>query len=113
MQTDSEALLLAGVGTAEKAWPNFLKESGWELQDIDRCCTHQVGSAHTRLLFEKLGLSTDMDFQTFDFLGNCGSASLPATSALAEEAGHLQKGHKTALLGIGSGINCSLCAIEW
>ena len=53
-----------------------------------------------------------MDFQTFDFLGNCGSASLPATSALAEEAGHLQKGHKTALLGIGSGINCSLCAMN-
>lgn len=113
MQTDSEALLVAGVDTATKAWPAFLEETQWKVEDIDRCCTHQVGSAHTRLLFENLGLSTDLDFQTFDKLGNCGSASLPATTALAAEAGHLQKGHKIALLGIGSGINCSLCAIEW
>jgi acyl-CoA:acyl-CoA alkyltransferase len=113
MQTDSEALLTAGVDTASKAWPSFLEECQWSIEDIDRCCTHQVGSAHTRLLFDKLGLSTDLDFQTFDKLGNCGSASLPATTALAAESGHLQKGHKIALLGIGSGINCSLCAIEW
>ncbi|EDM24938.1 3-oxoacyl-(acyl carrier protein) synthase [Lentisphaera araneosa HTCC2155] len=113
MQTDSEALLVAGVDTATKAWPAFLEETQWKVEDFDRCCTHQVGSAHTRLLFESLGLNTDLDFQTFDKLGNCGSASLPATTALAAEAGHLQKGHKIALLGIGSGINCSLCAIEW
>ena len=113
MQTDSEALLVAGVETAKGAWQPFLDEINWTREEIDKCCTHQVGIAHSRLLFESLGLTMDLDFPTFEFLGNCGSASLPATTALAAEAQHFQKGHKVALLGIGSGINCSLCAIEW
>ena len=113
MQTDSEALLIKGIQTAEAAWPLFLDELNWSPKDIDKCCTHQVGTAHTRMLFDKLDLETTLDYPTFPYLGNCGSASLPATIAIAAENGHIEKGHKVALLGIGSGINCSLCAIEW
>jgi hypothetical protein len=35
------------------------------------------------------------------------------TLALAAEAGHIQKNDRVALLGIGSGINCQMLAVEW
>jgi 3-oxoacyl-[acyl-carrier-protein] synthase-3 len=33
--------------------------------------------------------------------------------AEAESAGILEKGEKLALLGIGSGINCTMLGVEW
>jgi acyl-CoA:acyl-CoA alkyltransferase len=113
MHTDSEELLLKGIEAAGLCWKEFLKESGWQPDDIDRCCTHQVGSAHTNLLFKEIGLSPELDYSTFPQLGNCGSASLPATISLAANQKHIQKGHKVALLGIGSGINCSMIGLNW
>jgi 3-oxoacyl-[acyl-carrier-protein] synthase-3 len=68
---------------------------------------------HRQRLYEHLKLSPELDYSTFERLGNCGSASLPATLALAEEEGRLQKGQKVALLGIGSGINCAGLGVEW
>ena len=38
---------------------------------------------------------------------------LPATLALAAERGALQTGQKAALLGIGSGLNSLMLAVEW
>ena len=29
------------------------------------------------------------------------------------ELGRLKKGHRIALLGIGSGLNCSMAEVEW
>ena len=111
MLTDSETLLHRGIAAASAAWPRFLAENGG--RSFDRVVTHQVGTAHTALLFKNLGLDPSLDHPTFPFLGNCGSASLPATAALATQAGHLKPGHRVALLGIGSGINVGLAALEW
>lgn len=113
METNSEVLLVKGIEAAGKCWQNFLKETNWNTEDIDRCCTHQVGSAHTKLLFNEVGLKPELDFSTFPILGNCGSASLPMTVSLAEEKKHLKKNHNVALLGIGSGINCCMIALKW
>ena len=74
---------------------------------------HQVGSAHRRKLYEALGLDLAKDFSTFETLGNMGSVSLPATLALAAEAGAVRAGDKVALLGIGSGLNCMMLSLEW
>ena len=46
-------------------------------------------------------------------LGNTGSAALPSALALAAEQGALRSGQKAALLGIGSGLNCLMLAVEW
>jgi len=113
METDSEELLIKGIEAAGQCWNKFLDEFNWSQEDIDRCCTHQVGTAHSRLLYERIGISEDLDYTTFPFLGNCGSASLPLTTALASDNNHLQKGHNVALLGIGSGINCTMLALKW
>jgi 3-oxoacyl-[acyl-carrier-protein] synthase-3 len=113
MQTDSEQLLLAGVAAAQEAWLAFQDENGWKTAQIDRFCCHQVGSTHRNRLFQTLQLDVAKDYVTFDRLGNVGSVSCPATLRLAADAGFVQPGHRVALLGIGSGVNCLMAGVEW
>ncbi len=113
MQTDSEQLLVAGVNLAQETWDAFKQETGWTETTPARFICHQVGSVHRRALYEKLGLDVARDFSTFDWLGNTGSAALPITLARAVEAGAVRPGDDVALLGIGSGINCLMLALQW
>lgn len=110
MQTDSEQLLLAGVELAQATWQEFTAEQG---SGFDRYICHQVGSVHRRKLYEALELDLARDFSTFETLGNTGSVALPATLALAAEAGAVKAGDRVGLLGIGSGLNCLMLALEW
>ena len=113
MQTDSEALLVAGVQLAQQTWSEFRREIGWSTSDFDRFICHQVGSTHRRKLYEALRLDLAKDFSTFETLGNTGSVALPSTLAIAAESGAIQSGDNVGLLGIGSGLNCLMLAVEW
>ncbi len=113
MQTDSERLLDAGVALAGRTWAEFERATGWTRAQVDRAICHQVGSAHRRRLFEALGLDMARDFSTFETLGNMGSVSLPATLSAAVDAGAVRPGDRVALMGIGSGLNCMMLALEW
>ena len=113
MQTDSEQLLVAGVEVAKRAWTAFKRQTGWVEASVDRIVTHQVGTMHRRRLYETLGLDPALDFSTFATLGNMGSVSLPATLVEAVESGAITEGNRVGLLGIGSGINCMMLALEW
>lgn len=113
MQTDSEQLLLAGVQVAKETWDDFCTCTGWDKTSFDRSICHQVGAAHRRKLYEMLDLNLDKDFSSFEQYGNVGSVSLPSTLSLAVEQGAVRDGDKVALLGIGSGINCMMLALEW
>jgi 3-oxoacyl-[acyl-carrier-protein] synthase-3 len=113
MQTDSEKMLEAGVGLARETWEEFMAATGWTKESVSRAICHQVGSAHRRRLFETLGLDVAKDFSTFETLGNMGSVSLPATLSAAVDAGAVRDGDRVALMGIGSGLNCLMLALEW
>jgi 3-oxoacyl-[acyl-carrier-protein] synthase-3 len=113
MQTDSEQLLVAGVEVAKRTWAAFREETGWEDASVDRFVCHQVGAVHRRRLYEALGVDPAKDFSTFETLGNMGSVSLPATLVKAAESGAIIEGNRVGLLGIGSGINCMMLALEW
>jgi len=113
MHTDSETLMARGIETGVSTFTRFLKESNWALPDIDKTVCHQVGSGHRQLMLESLGLPTETDFTTFQWLGNTGSAALPVTWAIAAKENKIESGDKLALLGIGSGINCIMLGLEW
>ncbi len=113
MNTDSEELLVRGVETAHATWQEFSKDPGWSADDVDRFFCHQVGTAHARLLFERLGLDQNKNFETLPILGNVGSVSAPITMAMAIEQGKFKEGQKGAMLGIGSGINCLMLGVKW
>jgi len=113
MQTDSEALLVAGVQVARETWEDFSRETGWNRETPQRTICHQVGAAHRKKLYEMLELDLAKDFSSFERYGNVGSVSLPSTLSLAVEQGAVREGDRVALLGIGSGINCMMLALEW
>jgi 3-oxoacyl-[acyl-carrier-protein] synthase III len=113
MQTDSEELMRQGIAAGVQTFGRFLAAAGWEPNEIDRTFSHQVGVAHRKLMFESLGLDPQVDFATLETLGNTGSAALPITMARGIEEGWLHKGDRVAMLGIGSGINCLMLAVEW
>lgn len=112
METDSEALLHAGNALAARTFERFLAETGWTRASIERVVTHQVGSAHKRLLFETLALYPERDYPTVERFGNVGSVSLPLSLSLAIDAGFVRAGERVALLGIGSGLQCQMLALE-
>jgi len=113
MQTDSEALLLAGVQVARETWEDFARETSWTRETPTRTICHQVGAAHRKKLYEMLELDLAKDFSSFEHYGNVGSVSLPSTLSLAVDQGAVKEGDRVALLGIGSGINCMMLALEW
>ncbi|MEX2287270.1 MAG: 3-oxoacyl-ACP synthase III [Planctomycetaceae bacterium] len=113
MNTDSEALLTAGVDLAAVTWEKTKRALGWTNNDVDKVFTHQVGRAHRKLLLERLGLSPTLDFPTVEYLGNTGAVALPVAIALGIEQQRIANGDRVALLGIGSGLNSVMMGIEW
>ena len=113
MQTDSEALLHAGVDLAAETWPLAKSELGWSNDDVDHIITHQVGRAHSRLMLESLDLDPVKDAPTIETLGNTGAAALPTAWSVAVESCAIRPNSNTALLGIGSGLNCLMLGARW
>ena len=113
MQTDSEALLHAGVDLAEKTWGDLKHALNWQNVDVDKSFSHQVGRAHRKLLLDRLRLEPSIDFPTIDFLGNTGAVALPMAAAIGIERGCLEAGDRVALLGIGSGLNAVMLGMQW
>jgi len=113
METDSEALMQAGVATGIETMAPFLEQAQWKTEDIDKTVCHQVGSGHRKLMLESLSIDAQIDFPTFSWLGNTGSAALPSALAVACEKEFIQQGDKVGLLGIGSGINCTMIGVQW
>lgn len=113
METDSEALLKAGVKLASQNWLKTKNILGWNDSDVNKIIPHQVGVAHRLAMLTQLGLPIDRDFQTFELYGNTGSAALPLTLMKASEAQFFKAGDKVALLGIGSGLTSTMLGMEW
>lgn len=113
MQTDATAVLEHGVELGVETWHAFLEEMRWTTEQIDRTICHQVGAPHRETVMKALGVPLERDFQTFEYLGNIGTVSLPITAAIAEERGFLLPGHRVAFCGIGSGLNCLILGVQW
>ena len=113
MQTDAEALLYAGVDLADATWQDMLTVLEWQVEDVDKVFTHQVGRAHSKLLLERLNLAPETDSPTYEFLGNTGAAALPMALSIGIERGRLKPNDRVALLGIGSGLNAVMLGIDW
>jgi 3-oxoacyl-[acyl-carrier-protein] synthase-3 len=113
MVTDQRGLMEAGIDLAEKTFNQARETFGWTRDNIDLFVCHQVGATHQRALFERLGLDLGKAFLTYPYLGNVGPASVPLTLALARDRGRVQKGFRLALMGIGSGLNCSMMEVLW
>ena len=112
METDSEALLHAGIALAQRTWVKAKEALHWKNEDVDRVFSHQVGKQHRSLLMERLQLNPALDFPTVEFLGNTGAAALPMALSMGLQQQPPNTGTRLALLGIGSGLNSVMLGVE-
>ncbi|WP_322511720.1 3-oxoacyl-[acyl-carrier-protein] synthase III C-terminal domain-containing protein, partial [Chloroflexus sp.] len=114
MKTDASALMHAGVELAAATW-HLAQETlpNWSDRQIALYAPHQVGARHMAAVTKALGITPAKLFLNFPTLGNVGPAALPISLAQAAEAGRLRPGDHVGLLGIGSGLNCSMMSVTW
>lgn len=113
-KTDAHALLVAGVELAKEAWKLAgEKLENWSDDTIDLYAPHQVSVRHMDTLNKALGLTPEKVFLNVQTLGNIGPAAVPITLKMADESGRLKQGNHIALLGIGSGLNCTGMSVSW
>jgi 3-oxoacyl-[acyl-carrier-protein] synthase III len=113
METDSERLMEEGIRSGADTFAEFLTEVDWSKADVQKTFSHQVTTTHRKQMLAALGIDPRIDFPTVETVGNTGSVALPLALALGVEQGHLSPGDRAALLGIGSGINVLMMALEW
>lgn len=113
METDTSGLLDAGVSLAKQTAECARVELGWSPSVLDELVLHQVSRTHTDKLANTLGLDLVKVHRTYPEFGNVGPAAVPMTLSKASDAGRLSPGHRVALMGIGSGLNCTMAEIVW
>lgn len=113
MVTDTRTLLAEGLNLAESTFEATSAALGWRSGELDHFVLHQVSKVHTEALIARLGLDSEKALTTFPDRGNIGPASVPLTLSVLNEQGRLRTGDRVALMGIGSGLNCTMAEIVW
>lgn len=113
MVTDTKTLLTEGLKLATGTFGVARKAMGWVADELDQFIIHQISKVHTEAIVQLLGLDSSRVQRIYPNFGNIGPASVPIALAKAVELGRVKRGDRVALLGIGSGLNCSMAEVIW
>lgn len=113
MVTDTRMLLIEGLKLAQKTFAAAKQALGWVVEEMDEFVIHQVSQVHTAAFVKAFGIDPKKVLTIFGEHGNIGPASVPIVLSKLREMGRLKKGSRIALLGIGSGLNCSMAEVVW
>ena len=113
MVTKTRELLVAGMELAVRTWGKATEALGWTADTVDHFVLHQVSKVHTEQLAGILGIDVTKIFRLYPEFGNIGPAGVPIALSKLEDSGRLERGQRVALLGIGSGINCTMAELLW
>lgn len=113
MVTDTRTLLVEGLKLAAKTFQAARAALGWVSGEMDEFVVHQISKVHTAAFIDLLGIDPRKVLTVFPEHGNIGPASVPIALSKLAELGRLKKGSRVALMGIGSGLNCSMAEVEW
>ena len=113
MVTDTRQLLVEGIKLAQKTFEVAKLKLGWVAGELDEFVVHQVSKVHTAAFTKAMGIDPRKVLTIFGEHGNIGPASVPIVLSKLREMGRLKKGNRVALLGIGSGLNCSMAEVVW
>lgn len=113
MVTDTKMLLIEGIKLAQLTFIAAKQALGWAVEEMDEFVIHQISRAHTEAFLKTFGIDPQKVLTIFQEHGNIGPASVPIVLSKLKEMGRLKKGKRIALLGIGSGLNCSMAEVVW
>jgi 3-oxoacyl-[acyl-carrier-protein] synthase-3 len=111
MTTDSTGLLEAGVSLAKSTFDKGASFFGWTPEAFDLIICHQVSEVNTRRFRQALGLGEAKLVETYPDFGNMGPVAVPFTFDLAWGKGLIRPGGRLGLMGIGSGLCCSMMEV--
>lgn len=114
MKANPGKLMIAGAHLFAKTWKLAAKTfENWSDEQIDLYAPHQVSSHNTDAVIKAIGITKSKCKITFPMLGNTGPAGLPTALAMAAEDGNIKEGSRVSLMGIGSGLNCTIMSVNW
>jgi len=113
MVTDTKTLLVEGLKLAAKTFQAARAALGWVADEMDEFVIHQISRVHTAAFVDLLGIDPKKVLTVFPEFGNVGPASIAIALSKLSETGRLVKGKRVAMLGIGSGLNCSMAEVVW
>ena len=113
MITDATNLLKAGIRLAARTWAIAQKALNWPGDVLDHYMIHQISSVHTASFVEAIGIDESKVYKMYPEYGNIGPVNLPMILSKSLEEGSLKTGHRVGLMGIGSGLNCSMMEVVW
>jgi 3-oxoacyl-[acyl-carrier-protein] synthase-3 len=113
MIADGRMLMIEGLKLGQKTFTAAKAVLGWAVEELDQFVIHQVSKAHTQAFLRAFRIDPKKVMTIFGEHGNIGPASVPIVLSKLREMGRLKKGNRIALLGIGSGLNCSMAEVVW
>jgi 3-oxoacyl-[acyl-carrier-protein] synthase-3 len=113
MLTDTKALTEHGLELAIRTWQKAVDELGWSVERHDYYAQHQVSKAHAQKFAGVIGLDWDKIYKLYPEYGNIGPAGIAIVLSKLEKEGWVKPGNRVAMMGIGSGINCSMAEVVW
>jgi 3-oxoacyl-[acyl-carrier-protein] synthase-3 len=113
MLTDTKKLTEHGLALAVKTWKKAVKELGWTADRHDHYAQHQVSRSHAEKFASVIGLDWKKIYKLYPEYGNIGPAGIAIVLSKLQKEGRVRLGEKIAMMGIGSGINCSMAEVVW
>jgi 3-oxoacyl-[acyl-carrier-protein] synthase-3 len=113
MVTDTKALTEAGMGLAVRTWHRAVDELGWTVDRHRFYAQHQVSKAQSEKFAEILGLDLEKVYELYPKFGNIGPAGIAIVLSRLAKEGIAKAGDLIAMMGIGSGINCTMAEVVW
>ncbi len=113
MTTDASGLLVAGIELTIDTYKEACEKMAWHQKDFAHYLLHQVGETHLNKVIKAMGVDPNKVPRFYQEYGNTGPASIPLAMAKMEAENRLNTGERIGLMGIGSGINCSMMEVVW
>ena len=114
MKANPGKLMATRASLFAKTWKLAAKKfENWSDEQNDVYAPHQVSSHNTDAVVKAIGISKSKLKITFPELGNTGPAGLPTALVMAAEDGNIKQGSRVSLMGIGSGLNCTIMSVDW
>jgi 3-oxoacyl-[acyl-carrier-protein] synthase-3 len=88
-------------------------EIGWEPDDVDLACGHQVTEELVYGLAKQCNIPTEKSVVTVTDYGNTAAASIPVALNKAYEEGRLERGMKVLLIGGAAGFSVGVIPLIW
>ena len=113
LKMEGQAVFKLAVGVLEEAALSVLAKAGLQKTDIDWLVPHQANIRIIQSTARKLGLPMDKVVLTVQDHGNTSAASIPLALDSAVRAGHIQRGQRLMLEGVGGGFTWGAALIQY